>query len=56
MIYSSVGYCGCGHEIWIEYLQSDGGWKPRFSDDEHPDLERCPKCGAILTEDRLASK
>jgi hypothetical protein len=56
MIYSSVGYCKCGHEIWIEYLKSDSGWKPRFSDDNQAELERCPKCGALIIEDRLQSR
>jgi len=56
MVFSSVGYCKCGHEIWIEYLKSDSGWRPRFFDDSQAELERCPQCGARLHEDQLESK
>jgi len=56
MIYSNVGYCRCGWEIWIEYLQADGAWRPRFSDDQHPELTTCPQCGRVLKEDDLESK
>lgn len=56
MVYSSVGYCKCGHEIWIEYLQRDNAWFTRFSDDQHGELQRCPQCGEILKEDDLESK
>lgn len=56
MIHSSVGYCACGHEIWIEYIRSGSAWATRFSDDEHSELNRCPSCGRSLTEDDLESR
>lgn len=56
MVYSCVGYCKCGHEIWIEYLWNGANWKPRFSDDGHGELEYCPQCGVRLNEDGLESK
>lgn len=56
MVYSSVGYCICGHEIWIEYLQHGKTWNTRFSDDRQAELERCPQCGRLLKEDQLESR
>ncbi len=56
MVYSSVGYCECGHEIWIEYLQNGKTWKTRFADDLHAELKHCPRCGRLLEEDALESK
>ena len=55
MIYSSVGYCACGQEIWIEFLQKDGRWFARFSDDAHQEITLCPACGRELKEDELDS-
>lgn len=56
MVYSSVGYCQCGHEVWIEYLWDGTEWKHRFSDQNHQETETCPSCGRELREDALESK
>jgi hypothetical protein len=56
MVYSGVGYCACGQEIWLEYLRHDQGWRPRFLDDEGRELERCPGCGRELKDDDLAGR
>jgi hypothetical protein len=56
MVYSSVGYCKCGHEIWIEYLQAGKAWRTVFSDDQHTEIDHCPQCGRVLEEDDLESK
>lgn len=56
MVYSGVGYCACGAEIWIEYLRDGAAWRPRFLDAEGRELTRCPQCGRGLDEDGLASR
>lgn len=56
MIYSSVGYCVCGAEIWIEYLRDGAAWRPRFHDTAGREVARCPLCGRELDEDALASR
>jgi hypothetical protein len=53
MVHSSVGYCPCGHEIVVEYLMSNGRWSCRFSDQEHPELSRCPACSREIKEEEL---
>lgn len=55
MVYSSVGYCHCGEEIWIEYLWNGQQWIPRFQDEKHEEISHCPKCGRELEEDELDS-
>jgi hypothetical protein len=30
MVYSYVGYCRCGCEVWIEYLLDGNGWFHRL--------------------------
>ncbi|SMC21276.1 hypothetical protein SAMN02746041_01160 [Desulfacinum hydrothermale DSM 13146] len=56
MVYSTVGYCACGFQVWIEYLvSSDRTWTYRFFDDEHREIDRCPQCGRRLSEDLLES-
>lgn len=54
MVYSGVGYCACGQEIWLEYLRDGLGWRPRFTDVEGRELDRCPSCGRQLKDDDLA--
>ena len=56
MVHSSVGYCPCGGEIWIEYLPADGGWQVRFFDEANRLIDVCPECGRKLVEDDLASR
>ncbi len=56
MIYSSVGYCACGYEIWIEYLHDNRGWTCRYFDSDHREIVRCPRCASVLDEDELASR
>jgi RNase P subunit RPR2 len=56
MIYSNVGYCRCGFEVWIEYLWNGNQWRQRFTDQENNELTRCLECGAILSDDTLESK
>ncbi len=56
MIHSSVGYCPCGAEIWIEYLPSDQGWQVRFFDSENHLIDTCPECHCIIEEEDLASR
>jgi hypothetical protein len=55
MIFSSVGYCVCGEQIWLEYLQKDGAWQPRFFSEDHREITHCPSCGRELDEDELDS-
>ncbi|MBZ4660080.1 MAG: hypothetical protein JG766_2003 [Desulfacinum sp.] len=56
MVYSAVGYCSCGAQIWIEYLVSaEKRWTHRFFDDQHREIRRCPQCGRELSEDHLQS-
>ena len=55
MIFSNVGYCPCGQEIWIEYLHGAQGWRCRFFGPDEREVERCPSCGRELTEDDLES-
>lgn len=55
MIYSSVGYCRCGQEIYLEYIQAGAGWTPRFSDEDLKEITHCPGCGRELVEDELQS-
>ena len=54
-IYSKVGYCNCGYEIWIEYLPSEFKWIYRFFDMDHNEITECPGCGNELIEDDLES-
>ena len=54
-IYSKVGYCDCGYEIWIEYLPSVDKWIYRFFDMDHNEITECPVCGNKITEDDLKS-
>ena len=54
-IYGGVAYCPCGQEIWLEYLQRDGGWKAACRDQDGNDIIHCPGCGAELIEDELES-
>jgi len=56
MVYSSVGYCSCGQEIWIEFIRASSGWSVRFSDDNNPELIICPECRKVLKEEDLESK
>jgi len=56
MIYTHVGYCRCGCEVWIEYIRKDNEWIPRFTDLELHEIICCPDCGKILNEDDLESK
>jgi hypothetical protein len=56
MVYSGVGYCACGQEIWLEYLRDGQGWRPRFLDDEGREIEHCPGCGRELKDDDLAGR
>lgn len=55
-VYSSVGYCPCGQEVWIEYLRQERGWVPRFSDAEGREISQCPACGRELAEENLESR
>ena len=54
-IYSKVGYCQCGDEIWIEFLPRGNKWICRFFDLNHKDITECPNCGKDLKEDNLES-
>ncbi|MEE8479982.1 MAG: hypothetical protein V3T59_01950 [Desulfobacterales bacterium] len=54
-IYSNVGYCPCGCEIWIEYLSGGNKWICRFFDLNHKEITECPDCGNELKEDELES-
>lgn len=54
-IQSSVGYCHCGQEIWIEYLPVASKWISRFSDPNFREIQECPNCGDELQEDELES-
>ena len=54
-IYSKVGYCNCGYEIWIEYLPNANKWIYRFFDMDHNEITECPACGNELNEDDLES-
>ena len=56
MIYSAVGYCPCGQEIWIEYLHGANGWNCRFFGADDLEILRCPACGRELDEDDLQSR
>jgi hypothetical protein len=55
-IYSNVGYCPCGDEIWIEYLPMGGTWIHRFFDPDYREITECPGCGSTLKEEGLESK
>ncbi len=55
-VYSNVGYCQCGCEIWIEYLQSGNKWACRFSDNHIQEITHCSDCGRKLYEEDLESK
>lgn len=55
MIYSNVGYCVCGREVWLEYLRDGQAWKVRFLDADHQEITHCPDCGRPLDEDELES-
>ncbi len=55
-VYSSVGYCPCGQEVWMEYLRQERGWVPRFSDAEGREISQCPACGRELAEENLESR
>jgi len=54
-IYSKVGYCKCGDEIWIEFIPSGDQWIFRFFDLNHNEITECPGCGNELIEDDLES-
>ena len=54
-IYSKVGYCNCGYEIWIEFLPSGFKWVYRFFDMDHNEITECSACGNKLNEDDLES-
>jgi len=54
-IYSKVGYCHCGDEIWIEFLPSGNKWIYRFFDMNHNEIIECPGCENELNEDDLES-
>jgi len=54
-IYSKVGYCKCGDEIWIEFIPSGDQWIFRFFDLNHNEITKCPSCGKDLKEDDLES-
>ena len=54
-IYSKVGYCNCGYEIWIEFLPSGFKWIYRFFDFDHNEITECPACGNKITEEDLES-
>jgi hypothetical protein len=56
MVHSSVGYCPCGAEIWIEYLHTAGRWQVRFLDDNNRAIEACPHCRRRIVEEELASR
>jgi hypothetical protein len=56
MVYSSVGYCPCGAEIWIEYLHTAGRWQVRFLDDSDQAIETCPHCRRRIMEEELVSR
>lgn len=56
MVYSSVGYCSCGQEIWIEYLHGLQGWRCRFFGADNQQILACPACGRELKEDDLESR
>ena len=56
LIYSNVGYCRCGCEVWIEYLRQANGWQTRFTVDEAGEVSHCPQCGRRLVEDDLESR
>ncbi len=55
MVYSFVGYCRCGYEVWIEYLQDGDQWYHRFFDPNHREITECPGCGEVIQEDQLES-
>jgi hypothetical protein len=52
-VYTSVGCCPCGQEIWLEYLRQGSGWRPAYRDQDGRELERCPGCGRHIEEDKL---
>jgi hypothetical protein len=56
MVYSGVGYCACGQEIWLEYLRDGLAWRPRFTDVEGRELTRCPGCGRELKDEELGGR
>ena len=56
MVHSSVGYCPCGAEIWIEYLHAIDGWRVRFLDEDNQSIENCPQCRRRLEEEDLTSR
>ena len=55
-IYSNVGYCPCGEEVWIEYLPSGNKWFHRFFELNQREIAECPGCGSALKEEDLESK
>jgi hypothetical protein len=52
---TSVGYCSCGQEIWLEYIRGGDQWSCRFFDEQGREVEVCPNCLARLEEDELES-
>jgi hypothetical protein len=56
MVHSSVGYCPCGAEIWIEYLHAAGRWQVRFVDENNQAIETCPHCRRRIVEEELLSR
>lgn len=56
MVHSSVGYCPCRAEIWIEYLPADGRWQVCFLDENNQAIETCPDCRRRIVEDELTSR
>ena len=55
MIYSQVGYCQCGQEIWIEHLRDGNEWFQRFFGPDHQEITHCLGCGREINEDDLES-
>lgn len=53
MVYSSLAFCTCGCEIWIEYLWNGVEWSLRFTDGNLEEVYRCPDCGIELRSDDL---
>ena len=60
MVHSSVGYCPCGAEIWVEYLPAAGGaqapWRVRYFDEAHQPIDTCPMCSRPIDEEELDSR
>ncbi len=55
MVFSSVGLCLCGEEIWVEYTWNGEVYRPRFFTVDQEEITHCPACGKELNEEELAS-